>query len=294
MALKPHRTHCIVVFDFIRKTCRESSDDNRKKKTKPKKRRRTQSNRCHQHSSDNVAPLQDRYNLFPQYKQNRGEVPPRVIEAIPQVRELLEEMGVKSESISGWEADDVIGSLAMRAAEQGMHVTVVSSDKDFFQLLSPRIDILRGPIKSGELVTESTFKEAHGIEPRQWVDVVALMGDKSDNIPGLEGIGPSTAHSLIKKFGDIEGVIRNAAQVTQTKAQKVLLSEDGQKDARMFKEVATINKGLDLAKLRHQLEDCRLTRPKDDGKSALYAFRMNNLKSQTKHLLECFERWSRN
>lgn len=294
MELTPHPTHCVVVFDFNKKRSRESSDDNRRKKTKQNKGNRMQSNRRHQRSSGNVTPLQERFNRYPEYKKKKDKVPIQIIEAIPQVRELLQKMGVQSASVEGWEADDVIGSLAIRAAAQGMHVTVVSRDKDFFQLLSPRINILRGPMKGGELFTESTFKEKYGIEPRQWVDVVALMGDKSDNIPGFEGIGSSTACSLIKTFGDIEGVLANAAQVKQPEARKVLSSEDGQKDARRNKELVIINKTLDIAELGFQLEDCRLMPPKDDGKSAQNAFRMNNLNSQTKRLLECLERWSRN
>ena len=87
--------------------------------------------------------------------------------------------------------------------------------QDFLQLLTPCISILRGPIKGRDhvLYTESMFKEEHEIEPSQWVDVLGLMGDYADNIPGVKGIGPKTAHLLIKEFGDVERVLGNADKV---------------------------------------------------------------------------------
>eukprot|EP00803_Ostreobium_quekettii_P001843 evm.model.scf_1022.3 EVM.evm.TU.scf_1022.3 scf_1022:34401-39582(-) len=256
MDLRPPPTHCAVVFDFGGKTFRDE--------------------------------------IFPAYKQNRPETPMEIVEAVPKLKDLLSRMGVRWVSVPGVEADDVIGTLAVKASEAGMEVYIVSRDKDFFQLLSPSIRVLRGPMKDGmQLYTESRFREENGVEPSQWVEVLGLMGDLSDNIPGVKNVGLKTARLLIKEYGSIEEVLSNAHEVKRRSAREQLESEAGQNAARLSKELVTIHTRLDMPPLRYPIHDYSLKTPPDGGQSAIEAFESLELKTQMGSLRKCLSNWSR-
>jgi DNA polymerase-1 len=149
---------------------------------------------------------------FADYKANRAETPPELIEQIPYVRRLLEAMRIPVLSYPGYEADDVIGAIARREAAAGVEVVIVSSDKDLLQLVTGGVSMLN-PAKDDEWYDAAKVKEFLGVEPAQVADLLALKGDAVDNIPGAPGIGDKGARELIAQFGSVEAAIARAAEV---------------------------------------------------------------------------------
>ena len=216
-----------------------------------------------------------RHEMFADYKANRPPTPPEIVAVIPEVIEMVRRMGVPSLSASGVEADDVIGTVSRRAVERGLHVSIVSPDKDFFQLLGPRVRQLRpngknydaaraaaaaaaggedgfGPVGHRNLTgkglvpyTEADFREEFdGLDPAQFVDMLAMIGDSSDNIPGVEGIGPKTAPRLLRAYGNIEGAVAHAADVKSKRARESLASERGAATAYLCRSLVKIRTEL--------------------------------------------------
>jgi len=153
-----------------------------------------------------------RHALFPAYKANRLKQPEDLAVQIPLVKDLVDAMGVARLEIPGVEADDVIGTLARRAERQGQAVVIVSSDKDLYQLVSPLVRIRDG-IRDDRLVDEDEVRRTFGVEPSRVVDLLALAGDPSDNVPGLPGVGEKTAARLIRELGSLEAVLSAAPRL---------------------------------------------------------------------------------
>ena len=135
--------------------------------------------------------------------------------SVHRIRQLLEAFGIPLIAIPGYEADDVIGTLAAAGAERGLQVVIVSGDKDFYQLVGPRVALLNpgrgGPAGVDETwVDEGNASDRLGVAPRQVVDFLALVGDASDNIPGVKGIGEKGAQKLLAEFGDLETLLGRA------------------------------------------------------------------------------------
>src|SRR5436305_2669112 len=168
---------------------------------------------------------------FAEYKANRAEAPPDLGEQISHIRRLLEAMRVPILEFRGYEADDVIGTLARRAEEAGFDVVIVSSDKDMLQLVTDRISMLN-PAKDDTWYDPAKVKEFMGVEPRQVAHLLALKGDAIDNIPGAPGIGDKGAKDLIEQFGTVHAALDRAAEVTrkmyreslQNNRERILLS----------------------------------------------------------------------
>src|ERR1017187_9408975 len=139
---------------------------------------------------------------FADYKANRVETPPGLMEQIPYVRRLLDAMRIPVLEYPGFEADDVIGTLSRKAAEAGCEVVIVSSDKDMLQLVTDRVSMLN-PAKDDTWYDPVKVKEFMGVEPGQVAHLLALMGDAVDNIPGAPGIGEKGAKDLIDQFGSV-------------------------------------------------------------------------------------------
>ncbi|MCZ2152828.1 MAG: DNA polymerase I [Bryobacterales bacterium] len=152
-----------------------------------------------------------RTKLFPEYKANRTETPPDLLQQIPDIKRILEAMRIPIVESSGFEADDVIGTLSHQAATR-MDVTIVSSDKDMLQLVSPHVRMLN-PMKDDFIYDEAGVEAFMGVRPEQVVDLLALKGDSVDNIPGAPGIGDKGAKDLIAEFGSVEEAIQRAAEV---------------------------------------------------------------------------------
>jgi DNA polymerase I len=152
--------------------------------------------------------------------------------------------------LDGYEADDVIGTLAVKAREAGLEAVIVSGDKDFYQLVGPGIHLLN-PGRGGatgvaaEWVTEENAAEKFGIPPSQVVDYLALVGDSSDNVPGARGIGPKTAVQLLQQHASVEELIAHADEVTPARASKSL--QENADDVRLSKRLVSIMTDLDIA-----------------------------------------------
>lgn len=181
-----------------------------------------------------------RDELFDDYKAHREPPPEALLANLPFIKAILEAMGVPVLEVQGVEADDVIATLARKATEEGSTAVIVSADKDFQQLLDDAVSILK-PTRQGdtfEQVTAESFREAFGLEPAQFIDVLALMGDKVDNVPGVTGIGEKTAVALIKEFGDVETLLERAEEVSNKRAREGLAREADR--ARLSKQLVTL------------------------------------------------------
>lgn len=160
-----------------------------------------------------------RENILPQYKANRGSPPEGFSEQLEYVKELTGAMGYGWAEKEGLEADDLIATKTMQLKEEGTELTIVSSDKDLAQLVSPGVKQLLPPPTANPKVGWRTLDE-HGVEekfgvpPSLILDYLSIIGDQSDNIPGLSGVGPKTAVKWIKEFGDMENLITNAGRLT--------------------------------------------------------------------------------
>jgi DNA polymerase-1 len=174
---------------------------------------------------------------FAEYKANRVETPPDLLDQIPHVRRVLEAMRIPIIEYSGYEADDVIGTLARRAEDAGVDVVIVSSDKDMLQLVTERVSMLN-PAKDDEWYDPAKVKEFLGVEPAQVADLFALKGDAIDNIPGAPGIGDKGAKDLVLRFGSVEAAIERAAEVERKMYRESL--QNNIERIRMSKRLATI------------------------------------------------------
>lgn len=188
---------------------------------------------------DTAAPT-PRHEIFPEYKAQRDEIPEDIAIAIPQIKRLLQAMNIPVIAMDGWEADDVIGTIAKQAEGRDFDTFMVTPDKDFGQLVTERTRIFK-PGRSGgdvEVLGVPEVCARWGIErAEQVIDVLGLMGDASDNIPGIPGVGEKTATELIRAHGTIENVIAHAASLKGKLREKVEQHAD---KARLSRELATI------------------------------------------------------
>jgi DNA polymerase I len=187
-----------------------------------------------------------RDDLYDAYKANRDPMPDDLRDNLPYIKEVVEALDIPVIVRSGVEADDVIGTLARCAEADGAEVVIVSPDKDFQQLISERISIFRPAHRGEEFdpITIETFREKFGVEPLQFIDILALMGDSSDNVPGVPGIGEKTAMSLIQQYGTVENLLEHAADVKGKRAREGLQNHSG--DARLSKQLVTIKTDCDV------------------------------------------------
>ena len=178
-----------------------------------------------------------RVREFAEYKANRAEMPPDLGEQIPYVRRVLEAMRIPILEYPGFEADDVIGTIARRAEQAGVEVAIVSSDKDMLQLVTDRVSMLN-PAKDDTWYDPAKVKEFMGVRPEQVVDLLALMGDAVDNIPGAPGIGEKGAQALLERFDTLEALLDRAAEV-ERKAYRESLQNNVER-IRMSRRLAEI------------------------------------------------------
>jgi DNA polymerase-1 len=197
-----------------------------------------------------------RHEIFKDYKSTRAKMPPEMADQLPRIREVSEGMNLPILEVEGFEADDLMGTLAKEAKKKEMEVILVTGDKDFLQLVDEDVKVLN-PKRGGEepeLLDKKGVEEKFGVPPEKVIEVLALMGDASDNIPGIPGIGEKTAVELIKQFGDMEKTLAHADQVKRKNVQKGLKEHPDL--ARLSKRLATIDTNvpfeLDLQKLKRE------------------------------------------
>jgi len=178
-----------------------------------------------------------RHDLYEDYKANRPPMPEDMAVQLPFIRKVVENLGIAMLQESGYEADDIIGTLARVGESKGFHVVVISGDKDFRQLIRPRVsmwDTMKDKVTDYE-----SLKTAYGFEPEKFIDVMGLSGDSSDNIPGVRGVGEKTAISLVQEFGSLEGVFESLDRITKKKLKENLsVSRDV---ARLSRKLVTID-----------------------------------------------------
>src|SRR3989454_1634985 len=187
-----------------------------------------------------------RHEELAQYKATRRPTPPELSPQFPLTRDIVRAFGIPIYEVQGVEADDVIGTLARQAREQGLHSTIVTGDLDALQLVNEDVFVLtskRG-VSEAILYTPDRVRERYGLEPIQTVDLKGLVGDVSDNIPGIRGIGEKTAIKLIQEFGSVESLVENRANVTPPKVQKLL--DQHWEQALLSKKMATILLDVDV------------------------------------------------
>jgi DNA polymerase-1 len=178
-----------------------------------------------------------RDEVFAGYKANRTEMPQDLGEQIPYIRRLLEAMRIPVLQYAGFEADDVIGAMARRASE-GFDVVIVSSDKDMLQLVDDRVHMYN-PVKEDVWYDAAEAEQYMGVKPTQVADLLALMGDSVDNIPGAPGIGEKGARDLIGRFGSVEGALEHAAEVERKMYRESL--QNNREQILLSKRLATID-----------------------------------------------------
>jgi len=178
-----------------------------------------------------------RVQEFAEYKANRTEMPPDLGEQIPYVRRVLDAMRIPILEYRGFEADDVIGTIARRAERNGLDVVIVSSDKDMLQLVTDRVSMLN-PAKDDEWYDPVKVEAFMGVRPERVADLLALKGDAIDNIPGAPGIGDKGAIDLITRFGSVEGALERAAEVDRKMYRESL--QNNVERIKMSKRLATI------------------------------------------------------
>ena len=177
-----------------------------------------------------------RHESYEPYKANRDKTPEGILVAVPYIKRILEAYRIPIYQIDGFEADDVIGTLSHQAEQQGFFTYMVTGDKDFGQLVTPNIKVLNPGKNLIEGVEEVNAK--YGIQsPTQLIDILGLMGDTADNIPGCPGVGPKTAEKLIQQFGSIENLLEHTDELKGAQRQKIIDNAD---QIRLSKWLATI------------------------------------------------------
>jgi len=187
-----------------------------------------------------------RHLEYSSYKATRKGMPPELAEQVPYVKEILDAMRIKRLEMEGYEADDIIGSISKCAEEKNMQVVIVTGDRDSLQLASESTRILIPVTRSGRTETEAYdingVIERYGVTPEQLIDVKGLMGDSSDNIPGVPGIGEKTALELIKAYGNLDGVYNNIDTIEKKSVREKL--EANKELAYMSRRLATIERNM--------------------------------------------------
>ncbi len=212
-----------------------------------------------------------RHRTYAPYKATRQKLSEELQQefdrSLERIAQLLEAFRVPVLALEGYEADDVIATLAIQAAARGMQAVIVSGDKDFYQLIGPRIVLLNpgrgGPAAVEEhVVDESNARQRLGVPPERVTDYLALVGDVSDNVPGVRGVGEKTALELLTAYGDLDAILARAAEIPGKRAREALLAQGDQ--ARLSRELVTVRRDvpmtLDVEALRVRPPDtARLT-----------------------------------
>ncbi len=198
-----------------------------------------------------------RHEMFEDYKANRPETPEELIQQVERIKEFVKLMGIPIYEMEGFEADDVLATLAKKAEQQGMKTVIVSSDKDLLQLVSEKIVMLSQRMQHKVVYTPEKVKEKYSINPEQMCDFLGLVGDSSDNIPGIQGIGPKTASKLLNEFGSLEALLDHTDTIKSKKQRENL--EKHREVALKSKELATVRLDvpmeLNLEELKRSVPD---------------------------------------
>ncbi len=187
-----------------------------------------------------------RHKEYEDYKAGRKKMPPELAMQIPILKDILKAMNIKQIEIEGFEADDIIGTIAKRAEEEGLEPYIITGDKDELQLATDvtKVIITKKGVSEFEMYDKNAMIEKYGFTPDQFIDYKGLMGDQSDNIPGVPGVGEKTASKLILEFGNIENLLLNIENITPKGVRNKI--EENSQMAVMSKRLATINVNIPM------------------------------------------------
>lgn len=206
-----------------------------------------------------------RRDIYPEYKANRPETPEDIIASVPYVKRIVEAMCIPILEVAGYEADDVIGTLAFKGSEAGYDVYMVTPDKDYGQLVGPNRKIYKQKGEQIEIIDMQAIEAKYGIaEPLLVRDILALWGDASDNIPGVAGIGEKGASKLVQKWGDVESIIANTDKIGGKSGANIAAAAE---QLRLSKELTTISLDVPIEFNEQELTVCC---PKIDALKSLF------------------------
>jgi len=218
-----------------------------------------------------------RHKIYAEYKATRKKTPDDLVAQMPVIREVVDALGIQVVEKDGYEADDLIGTLARRAEEAGMDVVIVSGDKDLLQMVSPHTSVYDPQGKNGPCTAES-IRERFGLDADKIVDVMALWGDSSDNVPGVPGIGEKNARELVSKYGSLEGLYENVDEVKGKKGESL---RENREIAFLSRQLVCIDTAVPLDL---ELEQCKFEDV--DGDRALPIFKRLNFLSLVKEFAQ--------
>ena len=208
-----------------------------------------------------------RTEMYQDYKGGRQKTPSELSEQIPVIREMLKDLGIKSYELKNYEADDIIGTLSKMGEDAGYTVDIVTGDRDLTQLASDKTTVLitKNGVGDTEAYTPDHMKEVNGVTPTEFIDMKALMGDSSDNYPGVTKVGPKTASRLIQKYGSIEELYEHVDEMKKSKLKENLINDKDK--AFLAKKLATIDRD---SPVEVTLADTKLQEPNIEDLRNLY------------------------
>lgn len=223
-----------------------------------------------------------RRELYPQYKGTRGELPDMLHPQFETMKEVLEALGVPQHFDERYEADDILGTLSHQAAEAGHKVLVLTGDRDALQLVRDNVTvaIMKKGITEMDMYTPAFLMETWGLTASQITDLKGLMGDTSDNIPGVPGIGEKTAKKLLHEYGTLENLLENRHLLKGKMKEKI---EEHQEIAKLSKVLATIV--LDVP-MEHDLDDCKLSFKMETAREKLAELDLNRVLNQLERMVQ--------
>ena len=204
-----------------------------------------------------------RHELYEEYKSTRAKTPDELIEQFPWIDRAIEAFNIPVLRMDGFEADDLIGTLSVKAAADGIEVLMFTGDKDFYQLVTDKIKILHP--KDFSIIDPAGVKVKFGVLPERVIDVLALMGDTSDNVPGVQGVGPKTAISLIEEFGDFATVLKEGP--VKRKGKVAAMLAEHKETAELSYKLVTINTDCPI---KFEPESLRLQNPDNQKLADLF------------------------
>ena len=205
-----------------------------------------------------------RHDIYPDYKANRDAPPEDLAKQFPYFEPLVDAFNISSIRIPGYEADDIIGTLALKASEAGFRVVIVSGDKDMMQLVSPKVQML--DTMKNKRIGVDEVKEKFGVPPEKVIEVMGLMGDSSDHIPGVKGVGPKTATELIQKYGSIKELYKCIDEIEKKKLKEKLVQD--KERALLSRKLVTIDTAM---KLECSLDDLKVRPSKHEDLRKLFS-----------------------
>jgi DNA polymerase-1 len=195
-----------------------------------------------------------RDDMYADYKATRAKMPDELASQLDRIQQIVKAFNLPVITAEGFEADDILGTLAIRAAHDGLDTLIITGDTDAFQLIGPSVHVLTSQRKWSEtkIYDEAAVRERYGLDPRQLIDYKALVGDTSDNVPGVRGVGDKTATQLLQQFGSVDGIYKHLDEITAKRARTSL--EAGRESAALSKKLITIKTDVPL---KVKWDDCR-------------------------------------